>query len=80
MKNKTYTTSSTICHMKDLLPCPFCGGKPDVKYIGDASTPERFIEIQCSECGAKRTDGAHHFGLDWLENTAAQGWNRRFNK
>lgn len=65
--------------MKDLLPCPFCGGSPDVKYIGDDSTPKRFIEIECSLCGAKRTDGAIRFGMDWLEHKAVAGWNRRLN-
>ena len=80
MSEKTYTTTTTNDHMKDLLPCPFCGGKPEVKYIGNDLTPKRFIEIQCSKCGAKRKDGAIRFGMDWLENTAAQGWNRRLYK
>jgi Lar family restriction alleviation protein len=65
--------------VKELLPCPFCGGKPEVKYIGNEFTPKRYIEIKCTKCFAKRKDGAIRFGLDWLENTAANGWNRRTN-
>lgn len=74
------TRTATNDPMKDLLPCPFCGGKPEVKYIGNASTPKRFIEIQCSNCGAKRKDGAitPRFGMDWLEKKAVEGWNSRF--
>lgn len=63
--------------MKELLPCPFCGGSPNVKYIGNDFTKKRSIIIQCTNCHAQRTDGAIRFGMDWLKNISFDRWNRR---
>lgn len=61
----------------ELNPCPFCGGKPELKHIGNEYTKKRVIEINCTKCHAKRTDASIRFGMDWLENAAKEAWNKR---
>lgn len=42
--------------MKELRPCPFCGGKAKAKTISNKSTHYNIgfvFEIICEECGAK---------------------------
>ena len=63
--------------MIDLLPCPFCGGQPDVKHIGNDHSKKRFIEVKCPDCRIQRRDGAIRYGFDWLENIVAEHWNQR---
>lgn len=61
----------------DLLICPFCGGKPIVKHIGNNFTKSRKVEIKCPDCRIKRVDAALNHDFDWLEKVAIEGWNQR---
>lgn len=61
----------------ELYACPFCGGAPTVKHIGNECVKKRKIEISCSECRCRRVDGAITHGFDWLENIATEHWNQR---
>jgi len=59
--------------MKELKPCPFCGGKAFVRYVMPCST------VQCEKCGA--STGVFS---DWYEEAdgrqkAIYAWNRRAN-
>lgn len=36
--------------MADLKPCPFCGGKAQIRYTGNGSGPMGYTYI-CSKCG-----------------------------
>jgi len=63
--------------MIDLLPCPFCGGTPNVERLGNEYTKSRKITIKCPECRIQRTDAARVHGFDWLEDIAAKEWNMR---
>ena len=65
--------------MKEILPCPFCGGMPSIKYIGNEYTKKRAIEVKCHKCQVKRIDAALAHGFDWLEEIAIKNWNQRFN-
>ena len=58
------------------LPCPFCGGQPEIIHFGNYSR-KRLVKIKCKKCRIERTDGALCFGFDWLENVAQKEWNER---
>jgi len=62
-----------------LLDCPFCGARPKMKYIGNAHTRSRKIEVKCTGpcCRVTQTNGAIRFGFKWLEGVAATAWNQR---
>lgn len=61
----------------ELSPCPFCGGEPVVKHIGNDYVKKRSIKVRCSKCRVERTDAALRHGFEWLENIAAENWNQR---
>lgn len=66
----------------DLKSCPFCGSEAQATQIGNEYTKALRIKVKCtnSSCRVERTDailnGKGH-GIDWLENVAQKGWNRR---
>lgn len=62
---------------RELLPCPFCGGEPKLRYIGNDRTPERKLEIKCSGCRMQLTHAARTHGFNWLEDLILRDWNRR---
>lgn len=64
----------------ELLSCPFCGGEPEVKHIGNDRSKKRAIEVKCTGCRVKRTDAAIRFDFFWLEKVAAENWNQRPSK
>lgn len=63
--------------MAGLLPCPFCGGQPAYRMIGNDHTKKRRVEAYCTECFVSMTTGAIYKGFDWLVETMVDKWNRR---
>ena len=63
----------------ELLNCPFCGGEPEMLHKGNDYSKKREITVKCTNahCRIQRTDAALRHGFDWLENMAAEGWNKR---
>jgi hypothetical protein len=49
---------------KELYECPFCGGEPQVKHIGNDYVKRRTIEVKCTSCRCCRRDGAIRYGFD----------------
>lgn len=50
-----------------LLPCPFCGGEPEIERMG---TSRVSMIITCTECGASLETGE-----TWLDKNCS--WNTR---
>ncbi len=53
--------------VSNLLPCPFCGGTPEIIRMG---TPRQSSQIGCTECGALLESNEN----EWSTGT---NWNRR---
>ena len=64
----------------ELLDCPFCGGEPKIKHVGNEHTKKIKIEIKCSKCRATKTNAALSRSFDWLEDISADDWNTRSSK
>ena len=62
-----------------LLPCPFCGSDPAVKYIGNEHSNKLSIKIRCPICRIQRTDSSILHGFEWLESVAESNWNERYS-
>lgn len=74
MKINNYDTELT-----ELLPCPFCGGKPIAHLQGNAISKKKLITIKCQECSVQRTIGAIGNSIEWLENISIEKWNKRIS-
>jgi len=55
-----------------LLPCPFCGGKPELKQVS-----RNGLEIKCTTCLVKMRQKVLKFNLEWLESKMTESWNKR---
>lgn len=61
-----------------LLPCPFCGGEPELKQIGNDHTKRRAVHICCTTLGCVEIRVATlHDGHAWCEGHAVRKWNSR---
>ena len=63
--------------MKELLPCPFCGGKPvsDRVYM----CGNGWI-VYCAKCGAEIFEEAGFSSTDIAKQAAIDAWNTRTPK
>jgi len=57
--------------MTDLKPCPFCGGKPEIRPVGDW---KQYYAAFCSSCG--KTTVPHDCASLTIWG-ARREWNRR---
>jgi len=62
-----------------MLSCPFCGGEPKKKFIGNSHTKTRKIEVACTKCFTKQVTGTVRFGFDKCEEWANEKWNSRID-
>nr|DAF22419.1 MAG TPA: restriction alleviation protein [Caudoviricetes sp.] len=72
--------------MEELKPCPFCGGKPVLKFEKRSSCGRgRVIRVECTKCyvgiyGYSPDLNCEETALDNIENckrNAIRDWNRR---
>lgn len=61
----------------ELLPCPFCGGKPEKKMRGTAFTKSRFVRIRCKKCGCELEMGGVRWFFERLNLETDKAWNTR---
>lgn len=59
--------------MKELKPCPFCGGRASIKEIKVYCEPKPYLEygIQCEMCRCELKVGFSHVEV------AVRAWNTR---
>ncbi len=58
--------------MNELKPCPFCGGKAELKqYRRDG------MSIRCTRCVVKKQQRTKYQTLEWLEDKLITWWNAR---
>lgn len=55
-----------------MLPCPFCGGEPDIKQTG-----RNKLKLKCKRCLIGIEQKTLRFGLDWLKEQMISDWNNR---
>lgn len=56
----------------NLLPCPFCGGKAEIKQTGKVK-----MRIRCEKCFIGIEQKVLRFTLEWLRKTLIKSWNKR---
>jgi hypothetical protein len=63
----------------ELKPCPFCGAKPIVKWVGNDATKRRAVHICCSTfgCTIEMRVAAIRNDHEWCRATASEKWNTR---
>lgn len=70
---KTIKIESALSdELKEIKPCPFCGGKPYLKR-----KKKNEIYLKCSTCGIGMNQATIKYGLDWLENKMIEIYNKR---
>ena len=66
--------------MTELKPCPFCGGKAEIRTGGnDGFHAPKLVFAQCTKCGAKTANVP--ISADYAANKeAADVWNQRIRE
>lgn len=64
--------SALSTELKEIKPCPFCGGTPHLKL-----KKRNGIDLKCRTCGIGIYQVTIKFGLDWLENKMIEIYNKR---
>lgn len=59
--------------MSELLPCPFCGGEPEMFQIG-----QNKIKIKCTTCLVEKEQKVLRYSIEWLKDHMINWWNCRF--
>ncbi len=59
----------------DLLPCPFCGGKAEIKQTGKLR-----MKVKCKSCLMGLEQTVIRNTLEWLELKMIESWNSRVDK
>lgn len=60
--------------MNKLLPCPFCGGEPEIQQIGTNR-----VKIICKKCQVNKIAKVKRKSVDWLTGELISWWNQRNN-
>lgn len=61
----------------NLKPCPFCGGAPILKEVGNNRTKGRHAQIKCRNCFAGIQVGALKNTIEWCVEKVIKQWNTR---
>jgi Lar family restriction alleviation protein len=64
----------------ELLPCPFCGGKPRKDIIRTLDINPNLCSIECSNCGVEFTNNIDDLSIkedDKIMEMLMEKWNTR---
>jgi len=61
----------------DLLGCPFCGGIPRIRHIGNDNVRKISVMILCKPCNLKISQGTIYGSFESAENYVIKNWNTR---
>lgn len=56
----------------EMLPCPFCGGEPEIKQTGINQ-----MTVKCRGCLIGIEQGVLRFSFEWLREKLIEKWNKR---
>jgi len=72
-----YPHSGNNFEADKLLPCPFCGGKPELTFIGNDYSKKRKVEIKCTSCHCTMVNAGIRTGSKQLSILSIEAWNKR---
>lgn len=77
-KQTEYQPHASNAFIADVvLPCPCCGGEPELTFIGNPYTKSRKVNIKCKKCRLQRTDATMRHDAEWIAKHAISDWNKR---
>ena len=60
-----------------MLSCPFCGGEPELTFIGNDYSKKRKVEIKCRGCRVTLVNAGIRSGSEQLAKLSIEAWNKR---
>jgi len=60
-----------------MLSCPFCGGEPELTFIGNDYSKKRKVQIKCKGCRVTMINAGIRFDSEKLARLSIADWNRR---
>lgn len=63
-----------------MLSCPFCGGEPQLTFIGNNYSKMRKVEIKCKGCRVIMVNVSIKSGSEQLAKWSIEAWNKRVYK
>ena len=78
MEQTTYYPHSGNDFIADvMLSCPFCGGEPELTFIGNDYSKSRKVEIKCKGCRVTLVNAGIRSGSEQLAKWSIEAWNKR---
>jgi len=78
MKQTIYKPHSGNDFLADvMLSCPFCGGEPQLTFIGNDYSKKRKVEIKCKKCRVTMVNAGIRSGSEQLAKLSIEAWNKR---
>jgi hypothetical protein len=78
MKQTQYSDNSGNVFLADvMLSCPFCGGEPNLSFIGNNHTKKRKVEIKCKKCRITLVNAGLRYNHEDIAKWSISSWNMR---